>query len=1168
MRATVPIASRRRPVRAGKLLTATGLAVLVLLVSALLATAAFAVAPAAHLVLHGFATPTSFSSATPECQAGSVEVVSSAPCNEYQLTVTNVGSKETNGAAIELVDALPAGLSVVATEASLQGPGKPKLVFETVCKVEGGVLVRCKFPLHLGPDERLELLIAVEVKAGTSGVNQVTLSGGGVAGAKLSETNTFDASPQFGLSAFASVLTNRAGRVDSNAGDHPYEYTTRLDLNNVIGTTSANTFQASSVEDVRDIVVDLPVGLVGAATATPYCTLVQLASETHCPADTRVGQIYSEPPSNASVNSAIYNIAPEAGVAAEFGFIDELHNVHVVYSTIVPTADGGYVLRAITREVAQIPLTDAVVTFFGDPSTKNGSPAAPAMFTNGSDCDGQPQVTNIHMDSWLAPGSYNADGSPNFNDPRWVASSSEAEPLEECGALEGLFQPTIKATPGTTQADSPTGLEVDVNVPQQEEGAEALATPPLRNTVVALPTGITVNPSSANGLEGCSLAQIGMSAAGVPDAAAPACPDGSKIGTVELETPALPTEICKSGPDQPFKNLSECPEAAERQKVPLQGSIYVANQSENPFGSLLAIYIVVEDPRTGVVVKLAGEIKANGSTGQLTTVISNSPQFPFTELRTHFFDGPKAPLRTPAVCGSYTLTSQLTPWSAPQSGPPATPQSTFGISSGAAGGACPQSAAGEPNSPSFAAASESPTAAAFSPLVVQIARADGSQEFGQISVTLPPGASGRIAGIPRCSDAQIAQAQARNHLGEGALELASPSCPADSRIGSVTVGAGAGSDPFYVTGNAYLSGPYEGAPFSAVFVTPAKAGPFDLGVVVVRAALLIDPTTAQVTTRSDALPRILQGIPLDIRSLAVKVDRPGFTLTPSNCTPMTVTGEETSTQGQSAPMAARYQVGGCDRLPFKPKLSASAGGKASKTKGTGFTVSLSSAGLGQANIAKVQLQLPKALPSRLTTLQKACLAAVFEANPATCPEGSVIGNATIHTPLLDSQLSGPAYLVSHGNAAFPDVEFVLQGEGVELILDGKTDIKNGITYSRFESAPDAPFTTFQTVLPAGPHSILTANVPQKENYSLCKTSLTMPTTIVSQSGVTIKQNTKIALTGCPKSKPLTRKQKLANALKSCHKKRNKHKRQACEGQARKRYGAVKKAKAKKGSAKR
>lgn len=1142
------------------------------LLSLTAAPPALAAAPAPNLALHTFATPTSFSEADGKLCKESPGNPYVSRCDEYQVTATNSGSLASSG-AITFTDTLPANLEVIAVQAELKRLStSPICLFGSAsgcandCTVEAARIIKCKLSLieippskaavalKVNPDETLALLIQTVVKPGASGeeVNTATISGGGSPASEEQKPLVLDAPPApFGLdSAFAS-LTASDGSSDTLAGDHPYEFRTRLDLNTVVRLSPAATLQPTSVKDPRDVIVDLPPGLVGAATATPYCTLAQLSSLVSCPPDTRVGQILSDPLSNASVNGPIYNIAPEAGVAAEFGFEDLLDNVHVIYASVAPTPEG-YVTRAITREIPQIPLADVVATFFGDPQSKNGGPAAPPMFSNSANCDGRPLTTHIYMDSWQAPGSYNADDSPNLTDPNWASASASSPAVEGCDQLH--FEPSIKATPQSSQADSPTGLDVNIALPQPQ-GAEELTTPPLKDALVTLPEGMTVNPSSANGLQACSLAQVGISAEGLPNAAPPACPEASKIGTVELETPALPSEVCKEqGPSPQFKNLSECPEPSEREKVPLKGSIYVARQLENPFGSLLAIYIVIDDQRTGVVVKLAGEVKPNQSTGQLRTVVSNSPQFPFSELRTHFFAGASASLRTPATCGPYTLTSELTPWSAPQSGPAATPQSTFEVSQGPGGGACAHSPGEEPNSPSFSAGSEAPSASAFSPLIVHLSREDGSQNFSRIDVTLPPGASGRIAGIPRCSEAQIAQAQARSRPGEGALEAQGPSCPQSSAIGTVTVGAGAGPRPYYVTGNAYLAGPYEGAPFSAVFITPAIAGPFDLGVVLVRAALRIDPSTAQVTTASDQLPSILQGIPLDIRSVSVNVSRPGFTLNPSNCNPMSVTGRELSMLGQSAPLSARFQVGGCQGLPFKPKLTAGVSGKASKANGAAFTVNVSAPGLGQANIAKVQLQLPKTLPSRLTTIQKACPAATFEANPASCGEGSVIGSGTIHTPLLDSPLTGPAYLVSHGNAAFPDVEFVLQGEGVLLILDGKTDIKKGITYSRFESTPDAPFTTFQASLPAGPHSALTANVPQKERFSLCNAapSLVMPTTIVAQSGAVIKQSTKIALSGCPKKHKLTNKQKLNKALKACHRKKG-SKRKACEAQAHRRY---------------
>jgi hypothetical protein len=352
-------------------------------------------------------------------------------------------------------------------------------------------------------------------------------------------------------------------------------------------------------------------------------------------------------------------------------------------------------------------------------------------------------------------------------------------------------------------------------------------------------------------------------------------------------------------------------------------------------------------------------------------------------------------------------------------------------------------------------------------------------------------------------------------------------------VGTATVGVGSGSQangsqPFTVTGKVDFTGPYNGYPFGLVIVTPVIAGPYNLGTSIVRAGIGINPYNAQVTTTA-AVPTMQdfstvsgeqEGVPTRVQSVSLTINREGFIHNPTNCNPLqgsgTVSGEDPLAKTTaSVPFALNTQFSGCGALPFSPTFTASVVGPASKANGTTFVVKTTSAGLGQASIAKVSLQLPATLPARLTTLQKACVASVWEANPAACPEGSVIGRATIHTPLLTNPLSGPAYLVSHGGAAFPDVEFVLQGEGIVLILDGKTDIKNQITFSKFESVPDAPFTSFETVLPAGPHSALTANVPEKAKFSLCGTTLKMPTTITGQNGAVINQTTNIAVTGCP-----------------------------------------------------
>jgi hypothetical protein len=548
-----------------------------------------------------------------------------------------------------------------------------------------------------------------------------------------------------------------------------------------------------------------------------------------------------------------------------------------------------------------------------------------------------------------------------------------------------------------------------------------------------------------------------------------------------------------------------------------------------------------------VVVKLAGRIEPDPVTGQLTTTLA-IPQLPFEDAELTLTGGPRAPLTTPATCGTYTTTTDLEPWTSPQA-PDVFPTDSFLINTAPGGGPCVTSESQEPNSPSFQAATATSLAGSYSPFGMKLTREDGSQRLSAINVTLPPGLTGKLAGVGRCSDAQLAAATARASPGQGALEQSSPSCPAASEVGTVTVGAGSGA-PFYATGHAYLTGPYEGAPFSLAIITPALAGPFDLGVVVVRAALYINPDTAQVTVRSDEIPSILQGIPLDIRTIQVNINRPEFTLNPTSCEPMSVAAQAVSTLGQSASMSSRFQAAGCQGLPFKPSFTVSTQGKTSKANGASLTVKVSQKP-GEANIHKVALTLPLALPARLTTLQKACTEAQFAANPAGCPPASFIGTATAHTPLLNAALTGPAILVSHGGAAFPDVEFLLQGEGVQITLDGKTDIKKGITHSRFETVPDAPIASFETVLPQGPHSALAANA------NLCASKLAMPTQLAGQNGALVNHTTKIAVTGCPKT--LTRARKLALALKACHKKHG-AKRASCEHAARRKYGAVKKKK--------
>jgi hypothetical protein len=766
----------------------------------------------------------------------------------------------------------------------------------------------------------------------------------------------------------------------------------------------------------------------------------------------------------------LYNIVPEHGAAAELGFYDSLNGSHVLYASVVPTP-GGYVLRTTSREIPQVQLADVLVTLYGNPAERDGSGSTPvAFFTNPSYCSSEPLVTSAHMDSWQNPGRYTSDGSPDFSDPAWVGTTSESPPVTGCDALH--FESSLSAQPETSAADSPTGLAIQARIPQSQTPG-SLGTPPLRDATVTLPAGLTINPSAAGGLGACTEAQIALGTN-----IQPSCPADSKIGTLEVTTPAVATV--------------------------LQGLVYLAAQNENPFHSLLAGYIVVDDPTTGVLVKVPGRIEPDPVTGQVTVRVQQIPQFPFSDLKLHVFGGPRGPLSTPAGCGTYTTSALLTPWSAPDSGPPFNASDSFQIDTG-----CPNVF-----SPSFTAGTVNNQAGAFSPFTATFSRSDQDQNLAGVTVTTPPGLLGILRGVERCPEPQA---------GQGA-------CGPNSLIGHTTVGAGSGPDPFYVQGaqdQVFLTGPYKGAPFGLSVVVPAVAGPFNLGNVVVRAAIQVDPHTAQITVVSDPLPTILQGIPLNVRTVNVTIDRPGFMFNPTNCEPLSVGGALTSTQGATANVSSRFQAANCANLPFHPVFTVSTQAKTSKHNGASLTVKTTYPKGAQANIRSVGVTLPKQLPSRLTTIQQACTETAFAANPASCPAGSNIGIATASTPILTAPATGPVYLVSHGGAAFPDVVIVFQDEGVTLDLVGSVNIKHGITSSSFASVPDAPISSFQLTLPEGPHSALATVLPAKARGSLCGTSLSMPFTITGQNGAVLKQNIKIAVTGCAKPKKAKAKHRKA-----------------------------------------
>ncbi len=1029
----------------------------------------------AGFTVESFAAPTHFSSGN--------------EFNSYRVFASNVGSVSTSG-PVTLTDTLPegttpepGGIKLVWSTTVGEGEHLTEEYAEKYCTSPSVQVVQCTFPEALAPDAWLELNVHVTVDEaklvpGSLLTNKATTAGGGGESVSTESHNEVDPVPAaFGVSSFDLAKNGQDGMPETQAGAHPYELTTTIDLNNAFrenGPQGPKSTDTTSVQDVKDVVVDLPLGFVGSALAAPDCTLAQLSSgsagEGGCASDTVVGHIFTEPVGSASVNSPIYNLVPEQGVPAEFGYVDALNVAHVIYVHIVPTP-AGYVLQTTSPEIPAVDLAHISVSFYGDPAARDTSGNAQVLlFTNPTDCSGAPQVATMYMDSWENPGTYDAEGTPNVGDGKWVSATASAPPVTGCNALE--FAPELYAQPTTHEADAPSGLEFELRVAQAETTGTR-ATPALKKAVVTLPEGMTIDPSAANGLGVCSEAQIGWMGASLYDftSAPPECPDSSKVGSLELETPLLARK--------------------------LEGEVYLATQNENPFGSTFALYLVIDDPVTGVLVKVPGELKADPQTGRIVASFSENPQLPFSDLKLHFFGGPRAQLTTPANCGAYSTGGELTPWSAPDSGPIGAPSDSFAIDE-----SCTQGFA-----PTFSTGSTIVQAGAYTSVVASFSRSDTDRELGGLTLSLPPGLLADIASVPLCPEAQA-------NAG---------TCPESTQVGNTEAGSGPGPSPLFLPGKVYLTGPYNGGPYGLSIVVPADPSPFDFGTVVVRQSLRVDPLTAAVTDVSDPFPRILDvtgangqvsGIPIKLRRVDVSIDRPGFAFNPTNCNRMQAAATITSVLGDSVSLATPFQLTNCAHLKFEPKLSASTSGKTSKALGASLTTKVSYPSQPQgaeANIGLVKVELPVELPSELKTLQKACLAAQFAADPAQCPAASVVGHAVVHTPILPAPLQGPAIFVSHGGEAFPSLVIVLQGDGVTIDLVGTTFIsKAGITSTTFKAVPDTPFSSFELTLPEGRFSALAAH----GNLCTEASKLLMPVTFVAQDGAEVHQSTPISVTGC------------------------------------------------------
>lgn len=965
----------------------------------------------------------------------------------------------------------------------------------------------------------------------------------------------------FGIASFSTQTTepsplneavNEPYFFDQAAG-HPFALTSTVRF----ATEAAGAGHAPvPVGDPKDLVIDLPPGLLANPQAVARCS----GQAEHCPTDTQVGVFalrFAGAEGELSVLGAIVNMTPYTGEAAELGLEVPFLGRVLLTGRLVRTAQG-YSLALVGRGLPVPDLSSAgsglpalhlasiETTLWGVPGAaahdpqrgrscfgglglesscqgggeSSGEEAVPFL-TLSSACSGAAPTVTAWADSWEQPGQY-------------VTAQAALPAMAYCERLP--FSPEVEVRPETSRPDEPVGVDLKIRSPQLEYATAIVSTPPLRGATVTLPEGVSIDPAVADGLRACAATgptgidiPTGLNANGEPLAP-------GEVGPGE----ALPAEGL--GPAEPELVPGHCPNASILGTVeattpllahPLEGRVYLAapgcggegegacTEQDAADGNLYRLYVELgaganAERDEGVLIKLAATVQANPATGQLTVRLTEMPQLPLGELNIHLFGGPGALLANPATCGPARTSTELEPWSAPPAAD-AEPSSFYDVSG------CAATPAWQPE---LIAGSVNAAAGAFTPFTLTVSRNDGEQYLAALQLNAPPGLSAMLTSVSPCPEA-----------------LASTgSCPAASLVGGSQVAAGAGSAPLQMPGEIYLTGPYEGAPYGLAIVTPAVAGPLNLGTLTIRASIDIDPRTAALTITSDPLPQIVLGVPLRIQRVTLDLDRPRFVVNPTNCDAQQLTATIASAQGPSAEVSNQFGLGDCASLAFKPRLTASTSGHTTFAGGASLDLALTfpkaEPGI-DANLAQLAVELPEQLPTRLTTLQGACRAATFAADPASCPSSSVVGIASAQTPMLPGRLSGPVYLLAHGPQAFPSPLIVLQGDGVTIELEGGTRVAHGITSLSFAHVPDVPFGSLEVKLPEGPHSALAAS---GNLCSLTKTvtvekrvtvrvrghkrtetrkakriqlaTLEMPTALVGQNGAEVRQDTSVRVEGC------------------------------------------------------
>jgi hypothetical protein len=1025
-------------------------------------------------------------------EPASTKILNEGGSGRLVLTFTNLGDAplDATSTPLTIVDELPAGIEVAGFEAFAGANGNAGPVKCTVASD----LVSCSFEGILPSYEAIEIELFASLTGefpvpGAPG--EVTVSGGNAASASaVQDISVSSEKTPFGLERFSGQSEEEGGTPTTQAGRHPFQMTTTVQFN--AGPMKPAVIRRdSSVEQPaqpRNLRFTLPAGLVGNASVVPVCSLADFFGGTvrnDCGDSSAIGVASATVVEHQNVGFTrfavpVFNLPPAEGEPARFGLT--VAGTAIMIDTAVDPNNDYRVVASVNNasQVAQV--LSSTVSIWGAPGDPrhDSSRGWNCVYTisNLGPCE---RPAGLGEDAFLrqpvscvSPLDFGTEIEP-WNVPVGDFVEDSFSQGFQGGCNQIPFKPEIAASPTSKLAGSSSGFDFRLDMPN-ENGLDhkVIAEGQAKKVEVTLPEGMTINPSQGEGLAGCTPADYARERAGSPPGEG--CPEASKIGEVQVSTPLLAEEA--------------------------HGSVYVASPHENPFGSLLALYVVAKIPERGILVKQAGKVEADPRTGQLVTTFDNLPQVPFDTFKLHLREGGRAPLVTPSACGSYDAVARFTPWSAVDPDNPApsevlTRTSSFKVERGVDGGACP-SGGPPPFRPGFSAGTTNNAAGSYSPFNLRLTRNDGEQEFTRFSAKLPPGVVGKLAGLPFCADAAIAAARARTGINGGQEELDHPSCPPASEVGRTLVGAGVGSALTYVPGKIYLAGPYHGAKLSVVAVTPAKVGPFDLGTVVIRQPLKVDPETAEVTvdrTGSDPIPHIIQGIVVRARDIRAYVDRPKFVLNPTSCARMatasTVLGSGldfgSANDDQAVTVTSPFQAANCARLGFRPKLALSLKG-GTKRGDTPRLKAVLTTRSGNANIGAAQITLPHSEFLEQAHIRTVCTRVQFAAgngNGERCPRASIYGRVRAVTPLLDEPLVGPVYLRSSSHR-LPDLVAALHSDKVDINLDGRIDsVESGRIRNSFEAVPDAPVTKFTLEMQGGKKGLLvnSTNICRRKHHA-------------------------------------------------------------------------------------